>query len=250
MRIESAVIWRGKSLLDGRTDIAVVVTGITHKSGNAKTGAMVQTYIVLDGMRPKEAIDTGADSAICGQCPHRKQADGKRSCYVNLATGLNVVGRRLLQGLYPTHSVDDVAMACSGLPVRIGTYGDPAAVPLDVWKRLIARASSHTGYTHQWRLPSVAGYRALVMASCDSEQDRRDAKNVGWRTFRVRSVAESTAPLMVGEITCPASAEGGKVTTCEACGLCAGSSKRAKDIAIINHSSTARAALRKLAVLQ
>jgi len=251
--MESAIIWRGTSLLDGVTPIAVVVTGIAHKSGNAKTGAMVQTYILVDGVKPKVAIDDGTDAAICGACPHRKQADtGKRSCYVNLATGLNVVGRQMLAGKYETRSVDEVAVACAGLPVRLGTYGDPAAVPVEVWMRLIRHAASHTGYTHQWRLDAVDAYRQLLMASCDSEADRVSAKASGWRTFRVRAVAEASAPLMAGEIVCPASFEAGKRTTCERCGLCAGASKGAKvkDIAIINHSTSARAALRKLAVIQ
>ena len=248
--MESAVIYRGISLLDGVSPIAVVVTGIKHRSGNAKTGGMIQTYIVRDDMRPKDAIDTGADVAICGQCPHRKQADGSRSCYVNLATGLSVVGRKLMAGEYPDVDVSEVALACAGRPVRLGTYGDPAAVPLTVWEALTAHASNWTGYTHQWRLAPVAPFARYLMASCDSEADRVDAKRSGWRTFRVRTVAESLAPLMQGEIACPASFEAGKRTTCERCGLCAGSTKRAKDIAIINHSSTARAALRRLSVLQ
>ncbi len=248
--MDSAVIYRGISLLDGVTPIAVVVTGMKHRSNNEKTGAMVQTYIVVDNVKPKAAIDSGADVAICGQCPHRKQPDGSRSCYVNLATGLNVVGRQLMAGKYPDADVETVALACKGRPVRLGTYGDPAAVPLSVWIALTAHASNWTGYTHQWRLAAVSHYAPYVMASCDSEQDRVDAKSQGWRTFRVRSVAESRQPLMAGEIVCPASMEAGKKTTCERCGLCAGTTKKAKDIAIINHSVSARAQLKKLAVIQ
>ena len=42
-----------------------------------------------------------------------------------------------------------------------------------------------------------------------------------------------------GEISCPASDEAGKRTTCERCGLCAGASRAAKDITIIAHGTGA-----------
>jgi hypothetical protein len=262
--MESAIAWRGKSRLDGVTDVTLIVTGITHKSGNAKTGAMVQTYILVSDITPKKAIDTGVDIGICGKCPHRKfavemvdgvvhQTEQPRECYVNLATGLNVVGRQMLAGRYQVADLEQVALACAGLSVRLGTYGDPAAVPIHVWRTLTRHAKNWTGYTHQWRENGMEDYKEFCMASCDSEQDRLDAKRVGWRTFRVRSVKELTdgsANTMPGEIRCPASAEAGKVTTCDRCGLCAGTTKKAKDIVIINHSTRANAARRKLSVIQ
>lgn len=243
--MNSAVIWRGVSLLSPTVPIAVVVTGIKRRSGNVKTGGMVQTYIIRDDMRPRDAIMSGGDEAICGACPHRLQPDGSRSCYVSLRTGLNVVGRLL--HTYPEVSIDAAAEACRGRAVRLGTYGDPAAVPLDVWRRLTAYARNWTGYTHQWRLRHVAAYQGLVMASCDSDDDRARAKLAGWRTFRVRRVtATGPEPMGTREIVCPASAEAGHKVTCEACGLCAGTSRAAKDIAIIDHSTRARGALRRL----
>tara|TARA_R110000868_G_scaffold147436_1_gene368947 strand:- start:813 stop:1586 length:774 start_codon:yes stop_codon:yes gene_type:complete len=252
-KTNSAVIWRGLSLLDNVTPIAVVVTGMAEASGNSKTGAMIQTYIVLDnGEKPAEAVRSGSDAAICGDCPHRRQADGSRSCYVNLATGLSTVGKFLVAGRYETMSPDDAGTLCAGRAVRLGTYGDPAAVPAHVWAALLRLSSSHTGYTHQWRAAGVSErLRGLVMASCDSEQDRIDARAQGWRTFRVRRASASgVEPLTAGEIVCPASSEAGKRVTCEDCGLCAGASRPAKDIAIIDHSTRALAVRKKLVVLQ
>ena len=46
--MNSAVIYRGVSRLDGRTPIVVIATGMESKSTNSKTGGMVQTYIVVD----------------------------------------------------------------------------------------------------------------------------------------------------------------------------------------------------------
>jgi hypothetical protein len=249
--MNSAVIYRGFSLLSPEVRIAVVVSGMKERSGNSKTGGMIQTYIIRDDMRPYDAIVSGADEAICGLCPHRRQADGTRSCYVNPATGLLTIGRKLLAGDYPDMSTSDAAIACSGRSIRIGTYGDPAAVPLYVWRELTAHAANWTGYTHQWRMRHVPAYQGFVMASCDSESDRIDAKARGWRTFRVRKVtSEGPEPMGEREIICPASIEGGKRTTCEDCGLCAGTTIKAKDIAIIDHSVRARGALRRLQVIQ
>lgn len=249
--MNSAIIYRGPSMLDGKTEIVVVVTGMESASTNAKTGGMVQTYIVIDSLRPADAINSGADAAICGACPHRKQPDGTRSCYVNMATGLNAVGRQMLAGKYPEITPADASRLVAGRAVRLGTYGDPAAVPAHVWRTLIAFAGSHTGYTHQWRSPVASEFRGLCMASCDSEADRDAAKLAGWRTFRVRRLVEGAPEAMTqGEIVCPASAEGGKKVTCEECRLCGGTAKSAKDIAIIDHSPRANAVRRRLAVIQ
>jgi hypothetical protein len=72
------VIYRGPSLLDGTPIVAVALLG----SSNRKTGNMVQTYILRDDMRPTLAVQTGADSAICGNCKHRPFLGG--ACYVNI----------------------------------------------------------------------------------------------------------------------------------------------------------------------
>jgi hypothetical protein len=103
--------------------------------------------------------------------------------------------------------------------VRLGTYGDPAAVPAWVWESLTRDCVAHTGYTHQWRRCDVA-LRSLVMASADSVQDATEAHAAGWRTFRVAMPCD--APKLAGEAICPASAEAGKKLTCEQCRACNG----------------------------
>ena len=51
------VIYKGKSLADNTTDIVVIAT--VSKSRNDKTGNMIQTYILVDGVDPREASKTG-----------------------------------------------------------------------------------------------------------------------------------------------------------------------------------------------
>jgi hypothetical protein len=74
------------------------------------------------------------------------------------------------------------------------------------------------------------------MASCDSPIDAVDAVNMGWRYFRVRTEEQ---PILAREISCPASDEMGKRTTCADCRLCSGSRENdaRKNIVIIVHGA-------------
>jgi hypothetical protein len=242
MRIskQSRVIYRGPSLIDGAPIVAVAVVS----DHNRKTGAMLQTYIMHDGMHPFEANRTGADFAICGACPHRgkptndparKLAEG-RSCYVNLGQGVLITWKALQRGYYPTaegHAA--IAAIGRGRMVRLGTYGDPAAVPFYVWESLISEAQGHTAYSHQACQSGAAFVPSIMMQSADSLEEAQAAWAQGRRTFRV---VASVADIAKGdEILCPASEEAGKRTTCAACGLCGGASVKAKSIAIPAHGA-------------
>lgn len=219
-----------------------VITGMRRSSSNEKTGAMAQVWILRSDRDPVNAARNGEDEAICGDCPLRpvNAEPGAARCYVNKGFGPNAVYRSFALGRYPSESPADVGreLVDTGRPVRLGAYGDPAAVPVEVWRELLQPGVKWTGYTHQWRKDRVLPYRDIVMASADSAKDRRDAMRQGWRTFRVRSAND---PLRTGEISCPASAESGHRTTCEQCGLCNGRRRgdRRKTIAIIDHGPTA-----------
>lgn len=227
------VLYEGPSLLDGSPIVAIALTG----SSNRKTGNMVQTYILRRDMMPMEAVRTGADSAICGDCKHRPSTGG--ACYVVVAQGPTVVYKTWTRGGYPVALYADDLVA--GRMVRLGTYGDPAAVPAHIWEELCSRASGRTGYTHQWATGagSAQALQPLLMASADSAQERAAAVAQGWRTFRVMAQGEA---LQRGEFTCPASEEGGKRTTCAECGACDGAQRGAHKAspAIVVHGSKAR----------
>ena len=227
------IIYEGPSELDG-APIAVIVTGIHSRSSNAKTGAMVQTFIIRTDMHPVEAVRTGADVSICGQCGHRPslaKLTGEPPCYVDTGRSVAAVYRAYLRGSYVRASALEVALLLAALMVRLGTYGDPLAVPLHIWRALIAYARGHTGYTHQW-LDAPPRARSLFMASVDSQQEQRQASLRGWRTFRV-AVEPMRLP---SEISCPASAEAGKRTQCADCRLCSGAHPTARSIVILDHA--------------
>jgi hypothetical protein len=221
---DGVILYQGPSLLDG-APIVVIATGLKNKSENAKTGAMVQTYILRSGVSPTVAIQTGDDASICGNCPHRgATVDGRnagRTCYVNVGQGPGAVFRAFRAGKYatlPQYNWD----VFKGRKVRFGTYGDPAAVPTYVWQGIANRAAGWTGYTHQWR--NNGALSKFCMASVDSEPEALEAQRLGWRTFRV--ALPGVADRLASEVRCPASAEAGKKLNCASCLACSGGTRR------------------------
>ena len=63
------IAFEGPSMIDGRP-IVVIINKIDG-SDNAKTGAIVQSFIIRADVAPTDALKTGADVSICGQCVHR-----------------------------------------------------------------------------------------------------------------------------------------------------------------------------------
>lgn len=225
------VIYRGPSQLDGAPIVAIALTSST----NRKTGNMVQTYILRDDVKPTEALRTGADASICGDCKHRPILGG--ACYVVVAQGPTVVYKTFKAGKYPDLAdsvIGDITMPLLiqslgiNRMVRLGTYGDPMAVPAWIWEALVSRASGRTGYTHQWRnleIPSAQRERimGLTMASVDDPREAETASAQGLRYFRIRRADEALRPR---EFVCPASEEANKVRTCATCGACSGTQAR------------------------
>jgi len=73
------VVWRGASEIDG-APIVMIVTGLTSKSQNSKTGAMMQTWILREDMDPMEAMRQNVDVSICGACLLRQCGSGSVEC--------------------------------------------------------------------------------------------------------------------------------------------------------------------------
>ena len=228
------IVYRGPSQLDGAPIIAIV-TGLDGKARNRKTGLVLQTWIMRDDIAPHLALKTGDDASVCGDCTHRPVNGG--SCYVRVFQAPLVVWKAAQRGIYATaEDYGAIADVGANKVVRLGSYGDPAAVPIAVWEALVSGATAHTGYTHQWRtMPELA---SLCMASADSAQEAFDAHSQGWRTFRVRSAADTVQAL---EFICPASKEAGAKTDCASCRACGGTGSKARaNPVIIAHGATAR----------
>ena len=76
------------------------------------------------------------------------------------------------------------------------------------------------------------------MRSADSLPEAEQAWANGERTFRV--IANINQIVKGKEILCPASKEAGQRVKCVDCGLCGGSSVKAKNIAIVAHGAGAK----------
>jgi hypothetical protein len=193
----------------------IIATGFSTPSDNRKTGDMVQIWILCKAEDPVTAIRTGLDRLICGNCRHRgHEVDGRfgveRTCYVNEGQAPLGIWKAWKAGRYPALRSLEVF---TGRKVRFGAYGDPTHLPISLALAIAGAASGWTGYTHQWRKPSLQGWKTLLMASVDTTAELVIARSLGWSTFRVGS--EATA----GEQLCASDREG---TPCAECLLCSG----------------------------
>src|SRR5277367_6348937 len=132
------VVYRGPSMLGGGAPIVAILTGTHGRSHNSKTGGMAQLWILP------------ADVAVCGSCPLRPSGGGEVTCYV-----------RTFQGPLSTWKANRdapvrldealVSLRRYGVGLRLGAYGDPAALPEDVVTALAGAAAGGTAYSHAWR---------------------------------------------------------------------------------------------------
>lgn len=211
-KINGVVLFEGASQLDG----APIVVIATLSTSNVKTGDMVQTWIIRSDLSPLDASKEGKDDSICGRCPHRRNLGG--ACYVTLHQAPRSIYAAYKKGSYPKFNINEHANLLKGRSIRLGAYGDPAAVSWLVWDYVKRLAKNVTGYTHQIKHPNfnkkIANY---CMISADTEKQAQKIHKEGYKTFRVKTESQ---PLLENEIECLADSKG---LTCLECGLCDGS---------------------------
>lgn len=233
------LIWEGYSRLTGRVDDTVRLILADSKSQNRKTGDMVQAFILAKETAPHNRVKSGHDGLICGDCPFRSGA----GCYVNVGQAPASTWRAHIKRDFAT--LPEIAKRVAGRMVRLGAYGDPAAIPFEVWQTVLRGSKGWTGYTHAWRYCDPR-FSRICMASVESAEDAAEAHAAGWRTFRVASGYDAMQPR---EIACLSDARG---ISCEDCGLCNGNprelawDKAPKSIVIQVHGVKVRAASAKL----
>lgn len=224
------VFYHGPSMLDG-SSIVAILTGLKKRSANAKTGGgLLQTWILREEEAPHVAQKTGADRSVCGPCQLRPvimrlakrigfRTSHAKQCYVKTYQAPLAVWRAYRRGRYP--ELADLRLAGR---VRVGSYGNPSAIPIYAWNNLFASGvTPGTGYDHNWILADRR-FSSFVMASVSSAAEATEAVELGYRYFRVRKM---TDPILTGEIVCPASKEWraanpGRAVTCDKCLLCNG----------------------------
>jgi len=225
------ILYEGPSMLNGKPIVAIA-TGVAVKSKNAKTGPMVQTWILDATEEPHHAAKSGADASVCGDCKLRPSDLGV--CYVTTFQGPLAIHRAWKRGGYQAYNQE----LLTGQAIRFGAYGDPAAVPFHIWDAIGLQAVLTTGYTHAWRYCDPL-HKHYCMASCETEADALEARSRGWRTFRVTEEPGDKA--LSNEVICPASEEAGQKIRCIDCGVCDGTSRRLKSHIVIHaHGSKAK----------
>lgn len=229
MKPSGIIIYDGPSKIDGKP-ILCIVTGFKDKSDNPKTGKILQSWIIRKDITPIDAYKSGQDFSICGTCKHRHF----RTCYVTVHMAPRSVYDAYQRGIYQYLSEENKQLF-EGKILRIGSYGDPAAVPFEVWENICGSLGGWTGYTHGWK-KSDPRLKSICMASVDTLSELNAAQARGWRTFRVRLENEAIMPY---EFVCPASEEAGKKTNCAKCKGCSGGSleQNSKCPTILIHGS-------------
>ena len=226
------ILYQGPSQLDGKPIVVIA----TFESRNEKTGNMVQTWILQQTIDPVNSVKNGLDGTVCGDC----RFSSGRGCYVNVGQAPLAVWSGYHRGIYPVYNPLIHSVLFNGRRIRIGSYGDPAVVPVEYFHRILARSAGHTGYTHQWR--THPEYKGMLQASCDNAEDYDEATRSGWKCFTViPSYDRYTKDLTPGEtvmtdlgIVCLSESHG---KTCAECKLCTGNRV---NIVIAAHGTVAK----------
>jgi len=216
-------------IIHENSKIVVIGTGLERKSQNAKTGDMLQIFIMLKDVNPVQAVTDGiAAKTICKGCPF---ASGS-GCYVNVGQSVLSIWKAYKRGSYERAHPKDYSRIFGGRKVRFGAYGNPSMIPLSIVKAIAKVSNGWTGYFHDWHLmpkAKAAAYAEYFMVSTDTEESRLHAESNKWRYFHVSPSKPSNA------MECLSDAKG---LSCAQCLLCAGNGKaRQKSIWINPHGA-------------
>jgi hypothetical protein len=208
------ILYQGPSALDGARNIVAIAT---LASNNRKTGNMVQVWILSDDIHPVQLSADKLDHVICGNCSHRQSLGG--ACYVNIGQAPAAVFKAYKRGLYPSFDPSIHSRLFRGRKIRLGAYGDPAAMPYEIADHIVSLSDGHTAYTHQQRHKGFdARFLSLCMVSADTPKQAIAAHSIGARTFRI---AVDITERLENEIECLSDSNG---LSCHDCGICKGSS--------------------------
>lgn len=247
------VLWRGPSAIGNGADVIALAT---FRSDNRKIGNMAQIWILPASESSLSALQHGRNSAVCGWCelqgrPVRNAQTGRvkmvdRVCYVNVGQAPGQLWRKLRAGGYPEASAhrNDLDLFC-GRDVRLGAYGDPAALPIELLESIVDRAANWTGYSHSlFDVARTDAQRAeslarLLMCSTHNSAQTVEARRRGWRYFAAipsdRLDSPGSLSIIADSVECPAYTHG---VQCADCTLCKGTSLKARSVHVIAHAKT------------
>ncbi len=207
---------------------------LTTTSSNTKTGDIPQINILVSEEKPTDAIKTGCDTAICGNCPLKPSIYYStpielrplfKPCYVNKGFGPNAIHRSKEKGTLKPASETFYSV------IRHGSYGDPGALSEKENDLIRSKAKKILAYTHSWAKKGASYLSQFCMASVHTIKDKIKANKLGYRTYR--TVPFAASKLETDEIVCPNFT---RSVQCKDCGLCDGNqSSSGKNIVIPAH---------------
>lgn len=222
MMRSSLIFYQGPSVLDG-SEIIGVLSGLDGTSSNKKTGNVVQSWILSAEQDPIKAAATGKDAAVCGDCELRHHKKG--ACYVVLLHGPQNIYHSAKSGNIPklqdltSQERQKLSRMLRKRPIRLGSYGDPAAVPAAAWDPILKYPPNHTGFTHQWQNAAAAWLKGRVMASVETRSAAAAAQAAGWKTSRtsITGKADRNETICLNKTVA--------AFQCDECHLCDGKSR-------------------------
>ena len=139
-----------------------------------------------------------------------------------------IIYKAYQRGLYREATPDDAAQYGRGRALRIGAYGDSAALPIGVVEPIADAADTVTNYTHSgcYDMTRAKQLAQFTMLSADNLKQAKRYWKTGARTFRVSSDWElvdgvrRVNDIAPDESQCPKTIS--KRVTCETCGVCDG----------------------------
>lgn len=200
---------RSRGMCLQESDSIVVI--ITWNSDNRKTGDLSQVIILNKNIDPITAVKTGQDEAQCLDCKHRPI--NNNTCYVNIGHSPRAIYGAYKKNLYDDYNEELLEYNLKYKKVRLGSYGEPVLIKLEIIEKLLEYSKGFTGYSHQWTNPKYAPYFKYLMASVDSTDEKFFANAMGYKTYRVAKPSEPNEP---DEILCP----NDKGVQCRECMLC------------------------------
>lgn len=234
-------------MLDGQ-EIQVVLYAFNHAT-NRKTGRLIEAAVLLANIKPSDAAASGRDRAVCGDCPGR--LTNWNFCYRSPGHDIDKTWETIRNAQAVGVAEARRIVRESGLPIRFGSYGDFAAVPLEILEALALAARkpdgswNHTGFTHQWSHPNFDPcVLAYLDASVEFAGEREELKRLfpGTKTHRLLAQPEYILP---DEVFCLGGAGKSDVHCC-GCLSCRGITNiGAPDRAIVVHNKTQLKALGK-----
>ena len=243
--LSGSIIYEGASMIDGAPIVAIAIP----ESRNDKAGGLLQVFVMRSDISPLEALASGKDKSVCGNCVARP-ANGD-FCYVVVAQSVNQVWKtykrlpvirkgkptgKNFKGYAYALTHREITEVGRGHKIRKTAYGDGGAVPFEVWESLMYKSRGGNGYTHQWRGIS-SRYAQYFMAWCNSPSEVKAAEAKGYRAFLMRTAED---PIPENTAICPADKihHGKMLANCGDCMGCGGlKGKGTTHRAIIAHGA-------------